>query len=94
MERIIIQNTKEPEKKYPKDELILDEYICEHCGMRYEFCSCEKEKDRRIKEHKWIKNSRKKVMYKFYFYTKYNNILLLIKSQTVADHIIKLKTQG
>ncbi len=41
MERIIIQNTKETEKKYPKDELILEEYICEHCGMRYEFCSCD-----------------------------------------------------
>lgn len=44
MERRIIQNVKESEKEYPKDELILDEYICEYCGMRYEFCSCEKEK--------------------------------------------------
>lgn len=40
MDKIIIQNVKEPMKDYPKDEAILDEYICEYCGMRYEFCSC------------------------------------------------------
>lgn len=40
MERIIIQNKKDNEKEYPKEKLVLDEYICEHCGTRYELCNC------------------------------------------------------
>lgn len=40
MERIIFDKNKESKKEYPKDELILDEYICENCGARFELCNC------------------------------------------------------
>ena len=42
-DRLIILDYNIDNSVYSKDESILDEYICEYCGMRYEFCSCEKE---------------------------------------------------
>jgi len=29
---------------YEKESLVLDEYICENCGLRYELCTCSKKK--------------------------------------------------
>lgn len=40
MERIISHKNNESKKGYPKDELILDEYLCETCGSRFELCNC------------------------------------------------------
>lgn len=42
MEKLIIERNQEVQKEYPKNELILDEYICEICGKRYELCDCGK----------------------------------------------------
>lgn len=31
---------REKNRLQPKDETILESYICEKCGIRYEICKC------------------------------------------------------
>ena len=43
-EKLIVPDYRVDSSKYNKDSLILDEYVCETCEMRYELCCCPKEK--------------------------------------------------
>ncbi len=43
-DRLIISDYNIDNSVYSKDESILDEYVCEVCGLRYELCCCSKEK--------------------------------------------------
>lgn len=44
-DRLIIPDYSIDSSIYSQDNLILDEYVCEVCGLRYELCCCSKEKE-------------------------------------------------
>ncbi len=44
-DRIILPDYNTDNRNYSQDILILDDYVCEVCGLRYELCCCPKEKE-------------------------------------------------
>ena len=43
-DRLIISDYNKDSSIYSQDNLILEEYVCEVCGLRYELCCCSKGK--------------------------------------------------